>query len=238
MPPVEPPACFRSVASTVLAAARKVFEGISTTILPLCNLTSGAGALSAHNQCLFDATANADGLRLRRSVFLVSGTSLFMCLRTETQIVGAVLAWLLFALARIDATTGRLPNALTTAVAAIGTTLALAGQTPADKFLGAGIGLLLSGGIAYAYRALRGHDGLGFGDVKLIAGLGALVGWQGLPFVLLFASLTGIAFVLVRDTWGRAGIATNRLPFGPFLCLAGWIVWMADVSGWAMPWRP
>ena len=80
--------------------------------------------------------------------------------------------------------------------------------------------------VAYLYRAIRGFDGLGLGDAKLLAGLGMWISWQGLPTLVLSAAVACLAFVLVRALWRRKIIQTERVPFGPFLALAGWIVWL------------
>ena len=86
----------------------------------------------------------------------------------------------------------------------------------------AGYGALLV--IALAYRAVRGREGLGLGDAKLLGGLGAWMGWQALPFILLCASMLGLVVML---TSGRASHAAARAPLGTFLALAalpGWLI--------------
>lgn len=82
--------------------------------------------------------------------------------------------------------------------------------------------------IARTYATLRGHAGLGLGDVKLLAAGGAWIGWQGLPAVLLIASLSGLGFVAyLRLARGIEVGRTTALPFGVFLAPAIWIVWAA-----------
>jgi len=73
------------------------------------------------------------------------------------------------------------------------------------------------------YRMISGREGFGYGDFKLLAALGAWLGWQMLPLVLLLASLCGavIGITLIMLTPREA---RQPLPFGPYLAVAGWIV--------------
>lgn len=142
--------------------------------------------------------------------------------------VSAVFGWMLLALGLIDWRTQRLPNAPTFCLLLTG--LAAAYLFDRQYFVGHLIGAIAGYAafalVAYLYRAIRGFDGLGLGDAKLLAGLGAWVSWQGLPTLVLAAALLCLAFVLVRALWRRKISATERVPFGPFLALAGWIVWL------------
>lgn len=106
-----------------------------------------------------------------------------------------------------------------------------------DHAIGAAAGFALFWAIAKLYRLYRGVDGLGLGDAKLLAGLGAFVSWTGLPGIILLASLAGLGFALARALITRQPLsATERIPFGPFLALAGWLVWLlrdvAPLAGW------
>ena len=92
--------------------------------------------------------------------------------------------------------------------------------------LGAALGFLLLMAVRLIYRGLRGREGLGQGDAKLLAAGGAWVGWQGLPFVLLIASLSGLLVVLLLRLRGRVLAAGDALPFGPFLAIGLWLVWL------------
>jgi leader peptidase (prepilin peptidase)/N-methyltransferase len=95
--------------------------------------------------------------------------------------------------------------------------------TPEPGWHSSAIGLLVGGGslylIAWGYHALTGRDGMGGGDIKLLAMIGAFLGWQSLLFVLFASSLTG-SLVGLACMWrqGRGGL--TRIPFGPFLALA------------------
>lgn len=85
------------------------------------------------------------------------------------------------------------------------------------------IGLLVGGGILYAlalcYTLIRKIDGMGGGDIKLLAMIGAWLGWQSLPFVILLSSLSGSLVGLLAMLQQKKGGQT-RIPFGPFLSLA------------------
>lgn len=143
---------------------------------------------------------------------------------------GCVLGWTLLALAWIDAERMMLPDMLTLGLLLAGLAAAWALTPDAlfsgalfDRALGAAIGFILLRGVGGLYRRLRGRDGLGQGDAKLLAAIGAWVGWQTLPVVLLGAALFGIATALLRGNGLRA---QTVVPFGPGLALAGWLVWL------------
>ncbi len=144
---------------------------------------------------------------------------------------GSVLGWGLLALAWIDLLTWRLPDGLTLPLVLIG--LAWTWRMAPDLLLdhavacvAAGVGLGILGAL---YRRWRGREGLGLGDVKLLAAGGAWDGLAALPWVLLGAALAGIAFALARH--GRRVASGTAIPFGPPLCLAIWVGWI--VSVWA-----
>jgi leader peptidase (prepilin peptidase)/N-methyltransferase len=85
------------------------------------------------------------------------------------------------------------------------------------------IGLLAGGGVLYAvaffYFFLRKVDGMGGGDIKLLAMIGAWLGWQSLPFVIFASSLSGSIVGLIAMMYQKKGGRT-RIPFGPFLSLS------------------
>jgi leader peptidase (prepilin peptidase)/N-methyltransferase len=139
-----------------------------------------------------------------------------------------VLGWTLLALAAIDLRDGLLPDVLTFPLLAIGLAVSY-GIDPAllvDHIIGAATGFIAFAALAYLYRRLRGREGLGLGDAKLLAAEGAWVGWIGLPTIILFAAVIGLIAVLVQSRRGRVRAATDRLPFGPALAFAGWLVWL------------
>lgn len=134
----------------------------------------------------------------------------------------AVGGWLLLTLAVLDARCLWLPDALTLPLAALGLTLGdwfLPAPFP-DRVIGAVAGAMFLALLAFAYRKLRGREGLGLGDAKLLGAIGAWMGWQALPIVLLVASIAALLWVLVMRVAGRSVDAQTRIPLGTFLCLA------------------
>lgn len=136
------------------------------------------------------------------------------------------LGWTLLALAWIDCSTMLLPDVLTLPLIPAGLLAAWwldpAGLT--DHAIAAALGYAVLAGVAFGYRWLRGRDGLGGGDPKLLAALGAWVGVAALPSVLLGAALAGLAWAGLLRLRGTALTGSTALPFGPFLALSGWLV--------------
>ena len=144
------------------------------------------------------------------------------------QALGWMLAgWVLLTLAVLDARHYWLPDALTLGLAFLGLTIGpwLTGGALVDSVIGAvaGYGVLMA--VALFYRALRGREGLGLGDAKLLGALGAWMGWQALPMLVFFAS----ALALLWTAWQAAisrkqPYAATMLPLGTFLCIAAPVV--------------
>lgn len=134
------------------------------------------------------------------------------------------LGWSLLTLAWIDAVSLRLPDALTLPLilAGLAEALWLDPDALTARALGAALGYTLLWGLAAGYRRLRGRDGLGLGDAKLLAAAGAWVGAGLLPTVLLLAAAGGLAWALRR----LRPDPLARLAFGPPLAAATWVVWL------------
>jgi len=150
---------------------------------------------------------------------LANGTALF---------VSAILGWLLLTLAVIDWRTHLLPDTLTLSLLIAGI-VATATLNPAALYghiTGALLGFASFWLIGFAYRHIRRTDGLGLGDAKLLAGIGAWVSWEGLASVVLIACFTAFTYLAMRQIMWRDVRRDDRLPFGPFLSLAGWLVWL------------
>ncbi|MBY6113193.1 prepilin peptidase [Mameliella alba] len=137
----------------------------------------------------------------------------------------AALLWLLLALAVSDLRSFRLPDALTAALAA----LCLGAALAQGVFLLALAGGLIGAGsflaLRIAYHSLRGREGLGLGDVKLMAGLGALTGPFDLPLLVLIAALTALAAAVIRVGKLNRQVA---LPFGAALAVSGAFLWLFE----------
>jgi leader peptidase (prepilin peptidase)/N-methyltransferase len=95
-----------------------------------------------------------------------------------------------------------------------------------DHALGAAAGFASLALLAWLYRRLRHREGLGLGDAKLSAAIGAWVGWQGLPTMLLWGSMLGLLFAIALSLQGMRLRLSDRLPFGVFLAAGGWLVWL------------
>ncbi|MGH7111780.1 MAG: prepilin peptidase, partial [Stellaceae bacterium] len=80
--------------------------------------------------------------------------------------------------------------------------------------------------VAWIYKKTRGGDGLGGGDAKLFAAAGAWVGALALPSVILVAALSALLAAALLRLAGVRLTARSAIPFGPFLALALWLVWL------------
>lgn len=143
--------------------------------------------------------------------------------------LGLILGWALLVLALVDYLEWRLPDRLTLPLTGLGllASLTIDGGDPAASVLGAVAGYGLFTLIAWLYRRLRGRDGLGQGDAKLLAACGAWLGWPGLAPVVLTASVLALAALSVHRLVSRRPIPLDQaFPFGPFLCGGFWLVWL------------
>ncbi|GAB4147545.1 MAG: hypothetical protein Tsb0016_18210 [Sphingomonadales bacterium] len=155
--------------------------------------------------------------------------SAWLLLPASLWLLSAGLAAALFYLAVYDFRHQILPDLVTLPLLVCGLAyhgLAATGEWR-DAAIGAVAGYAAIWIVNLIYRALRGRDGIGMGDAKLLAAAGAWLGWAALPGVLLLASLSGLAFAgaLMLAT-RRVGGPDWRMPFGPFLALAFWLLWL------------
>ncbi len=135
-----------------------------------------------------------------------------------------LLTWSLLVLTAIDLRHRLLPDAITLPLLWLGLGLSLLGvYTDAPSSILGAIGGYLSLWVMFQlFLLLTGKEGMGYGDFKLFAALGAWLGWQKLPLIILLASATGALVGGAMMLTGR--LAQDRsLPFGPFLAAAGWI---------------
>lgn len=140
--------------------------------------------------------------------------------------------WLLL-MAIIDAEHYWLPDVLTLPLIPAGllTCWVLQPATLIAHVAGVALGFSFFFVLAKLYHFLRDRDGIGLGDAKLLAALGAWVSWPGLPDVVAIAAIGGLGFAILRVLVTKQSInSTERIAFGPFLAMAGWLVWLyADV---------
>jgi leader peptidase (prepilin peptidase)/N-methyltransferase len=142
--------------------------------------------------------------------------------------VTAILGWWLFLLAALDLEHEWLPDRLTWPLLAAGLAAGWGGFGPDldSRLIGAAAGFASLFLVALAYRALRGREGLGGGDPKLFAAIGAWLGWTQLPFVLVGAGLIGLSALLLKRFRGGSVAPTDRLPLGTLMALAAWPIWI------------
>ena len=129
---------------------------------------------------------------------------------------------LLVPLAVIDLDHQLLPDSLSLGLLWLGLLVNLMGVHAAleDAVLGAALGYLSLRAVQLLFRALRGFEGMGGGDAKLLAALGAWSGWQLLPLIAFLAASIGVVVSLIALAATRRG-AGERVAFGPYLALAG-----------------
>jgi len=139
-----------------------------------------------------------------------------------------LLGWWLLTLAWIDVRCWLLPDSLTLPliIAGLAAAAAFDPEGLTDRAFGAAAGYLGLRMVALIYRALRGRDGLGGGDAKLLAAAGAWVGLRALPQVVLLAALAGLLAAACLRLSGIRLDAQSAIPFGPFLALAIWLLWL------------
>lgn len=138
-----------------------------------------------------------------------------------------ILSWSLIALTMIDIDTYLLPDDITLPLLWLGLIVNSFGVfTDLPSALWGAIAGYMSLWLVYqTFKLVTGKEGMGFGDFKLLAALGAWMGWQLLPQIILLSSLVGavigIAMIIMR---GRD--KTIPIPFGPYLAIAGWIAFI------------
>ncbi|MCE7505061.1 A24 family peptidase [Polynucleobacter sp. IMCC30063] len=139
-------------------------------------------------------------------------------------LASSILTLTLLVLALIDFRTFRLPDLITLPLMMAGLGFNYFYQPGFTSFDSALVGVVLGFGFLWGvnllYRLLKKQDGIGLGDAKLLAALGAWLGWQALPDILLLAALMGLVGGWIWLRWQR--LATSQaFPFGPFLAFAG-----------------
>jgi prepilin signal peptidase PulO-like enzyme (type II secretory pathway) len=145
---------------------------------------------------------------------------------------GGLLFTLLLAMAIIDCHRFVLPDRLNAVLAlgGVGQALLLGHPTLLDALAGSLVGFLALSVVAHLFRQARGVEGLGFGDQKFAAAAGLWLGWQQIAPMLLIASLSALAVVLVRSVRTGTFDRSLRLPFGPFLGVGTAACWLGVIA--------
>lgn len=134
-----------------------------------------------------------------------------------------LMTWALIALAFIDYDTQLLPDSITLPLIWVGLLISLGSVfvSPEQSIIGAVAGYLSLWSVYYLFKLLTGKEGMGFGDFKLLAALGAWLGWKLLPVIILLSSLAGAVLGLLLIAVGQLN-RDKPIPFGPYLAIAGW----------------
>ena len=143
---------------------------------------------------------------------------------TSQALWAVAFTYVLIALLFIDLDKMLLPDQLTLPLLWLGLLLStqniFVGTT--DAIIGAAAGYLSLWSVYWLFKLVTGKEGMGYGDFKLLAALGAFTGWQGLPIIILLSSLVGaIAGILIMIIQNKG--KSLAIPFGPYLAVAGWL---------------
>ena len=152
----------------------------------------------------------------------------------SAALLGAIaFTWALIVLTMIDVDHKLLPDNITLPLLWLGLVFNLSGTYVSleDAVLGAMLGYLLLWSVYWLFKLLTGKEGMGYGDFKLLAALGAWLGWQALPLIILLSSLVGAVcgiMLMIAKKRGRE----VPIPFGPYLAAAGWIslMWGEEIT--------
>jgi len=143
---------------------------------------------------------------------------------TSQGLLALLLTAVLVALTGIDADTQLLPDNITLPLLWAGLLANFFGVFTSleSSVLGAIIGYLILWSIYHLFKIMTGKEGMGYGDFKLLAALGAWMGWQFLPLIVLMSSVVGAVVGLALMGMGKLQ-RDKPMPFGPFIAAAGWI---------------
>ena len=150
------------------------------------------------------------------------------------QTVAALLfTWTLIALTLIDIHKQLLPDNLTLPLIWLGFLIAIfeVFTDLQSSVIGAIAGYLILWSVFQGFRIITGKEGMGYGDFKLLAALGAWLGWELLPQIILLSSVVGTIFGVGMLVTGKTEMQ-NKIPFGPYLALAGWValIWGTQLN--------
>jgi leader peptidase (prepilin peptidase)/N-methyltransferase len=138
------------------------------------------------------------------------------------------LGWTLALLGCIDVLAFRLPDVITLPLMVAGLLLGpgLLGTPIEDHLIGAVAGYGVIALLGWVFARLRGQDGIGLGDAKLLACAGAWLGWRPLPNLVLIAAAGGLIWVAAAVVWRGKRALAEPIPFGLPLSGAFWILWL------------
>jgi len=147
-----------------------------------------------------------------------------MSLLNNVDLIRVLLILILLYLSYVDLRSFRLPDSITLPLIVTGIVFSFLSPSHYVDVADSIIGMLMGYGslwlLNYLYRLIKRQDGIGMGDAKLLAALGAWLGWSALPSILLFASISGLIGGMIYLKW-RKQSSQHAFPFGPFLAFAG-----------------
>lgn len=143
---------------------------------------------------------------------------------TEKALLSLIFSYSLIALATIDLNEKILPDQITLPLVWLGLIISLLGYgtDPRSAIVGASLGYLSLWSVMHVFKWITGREGMGYGDFKLNAAIGAWLGWQMVPGVILLSSFLGAVIGLGAIVFFGHD-RRSPLAFGPYLCLAGWV---------------
>lgn len=152
------------------------------------------------------------------------GAAAWLLIPGSGGIVLALFGWMLLPLALLDARHYWLPDALVALLALAGLMLGglVSGTALSDRMIGAVAAGAVLAGLAALFERLRGRAGMGGGDPKMAAAIGAWIGWVPMPIMFLLASAGGILWALLAPK-ENVPITDRHIPFGTFMAGAAWL---------------
>ena len=210
-----------------IAVGRSACEACGRTLGPL-DLVPIASFLALRGRC---RSCGAPIAAMHLGVELAATAIAASAAATDTGgplWAGCALGWTLLALAWIDWEHFWLPDALTLPllVGGLAATWRFAPWAATDHAAAAALAYAGLRGLGALHHRLRGREGLGQGDAKLLAASGAWLGLAALPWLLVLAAVLGLAGAGAARLRGRAVDAATALPFGPPLAAATWLLWL------------
>ncbi|MEJ2792152.1 A24 family peptidase [Iodobacter sp. LRB] len=150
---------------------------------------------------------------------------------TIAAIAAIMLTWSLISLVFIDADTYLLPDSITLPLLWLGLLFNLNNVfVPLDQaVIGAVAGYLVLWSVYWLFKLITKKEGMGYGDFKLLAALGAWFGWQALPSIILLSSISGAVIGIALAILAKRGMG-KPMPFGPYLGIAGWLTLLLGSS--------
>jgi leader peptidase (prepilin peptidase)/N-methyltransferase len=218
-----------------IAAGRSHCDHCDTTLGPT-ELVPVASFIALGGRCRHCGGSIAPRhLGIELAAAAIGALALFVA-PDATGWLGAAFGWGLLALAILDVEHFWLPDRLVLPLGLAGLAASLlAPPDLASRLIGAAAGYAALAALAALYRRRTGRTGLGGGDPKLLGAIGAWLGWQALPFVLVMAASLGLLLVLLDRLAGREVTRHSRVPLGALLAAAAWPLWLMASLG-RLPW--